>query len=95
MKATILATAALTAMCALPAAAQQPQPSGQQVAAQSLNLPAGGIVLDFKEIDKNNDRSISVEEWNEFIAALRARTERSSSGGAATGATGSSREQKR
>ena len=94
MKATILATAALTAMCALPAAAQQPQPSGQQVA-QALNLPSGGIVLDFKEIDKNNDRSISVEEWNEFIAALRARTERSSSGGAATGATGSSREQKR
>jgi hypothetical protein len=94
MKATVFAAAALTAMFALHATAQQPQPSGQQVA-QSLNLPSGGIVLDFKEIDKNNDRSISVEEWKEFIASLRARTERASGGAAATGATGKSPEPKR
>ena len=94
MKATIFATAALTAMFALPAAAQQQQPRGQEIA-QTVNLPSGGIVLDFKEIDRNNDRVISVEEWNDFIASLRARTERSSGGAAATGATGSAGERKR
>lgn len=95
MKATVFAIAAC--MLALPAAAQQrdQQPRGQETA-QTVNLPSGGIVLDFKEIDRNNDRVISVEEWNDFIATLRSRTaERGGTGGAAAGATGSSPEGKR
>jgi hypothetical protein len=96
MKATVFAIAAF--VLALPAAAQQrdqQQPRGQD-AAQTVNLPSGGIVLDFKEIDRNNDRVISVEEWNDFIATLRSRTaERGSSGGAAAGATGGASQPKR
>ena len=89
MQATVL-VAAVAAVLALPVAAQQreQQPRGQE-AAQTVNLPpSAGIVLDFKEIDRNNDRSISVEEWNAFIESLRARSaQRGSAGSAGSGAT--------
>jgi hypothetical protein len=65
-----------------------------------VQLPAGGVTLSFTEIDRNNDRSISVEEWNDFVKTLRSgagRADSSStstpgtiSGGAASGATSSS-----
>jgi hypothetical protein len=89
MQATVLA-AAVAAVLALPAAAQQrDQPSPGKETTQTVNLPpSAGIVLDFKEIDRNNDRSISVEEWNAFIESLRARTaQRGSAGSAGSGAT--------
>lgn len=89
MQATVLA-AAVAAVLALPAAAQQrDQPPPGKEPAQTVSLPpSAGIVLDFKEIDRNNDRSISVEEWNAFIESLRARTaQRGSAGSAGSGAT--------
>jgi hypothetical protein len=89
MQATVLA-AAVAAVLALPAAAQQrDQPPAGKETAQTVNLPpSAGIVLDFKEIDRNSDRSISVEEWNAFIESLRARTaQRGSAGSAGSGAT--------
>lgn len=90
MQVTVLA-AAVAAVLALPAAAQQrdqPPTAGKETA-QTVNLPpSAGIVLDFKEIDRNSDRSISVEEWNAFIESLRARTaQRGSAGSAGSGAT--------
>ena len=84
MKANVLVIAALAVFAATPAIAQQ---RSDQVP-QRTNLPEGGLTLDFNEIDVNQDRVISVEEWNAFIAKLRERTaQRSNSGGAAAGGT--------
>lgn len=65
MKANVLFTAALIGVFSLAAVAQGDT--------DRITLPSGGIILDFKMIDRNNDRSISVEEWNDFIASLRER----------------------
>jgi hypothetical protein len=79
MQAKLLATAVITGLFALPAAAQ--------TGAERINVPSSGIVLDFAEIDRNNDRMISVEEWNEFLASVRARADAKGTGNAAAGAT--------
>jgi len=57
-----------------------------------VQIPAGGLTFNFTDIDRNNDRSISVEEWNAFVASLQSRIGQqgagSAAGGTAAGATG-------
>ncbi len=95
MKSTFVVTAALAGALGLAAV----PPAGAQASAEQVQLPPGGLTLSFTEIDRNNDRSISVEEWNDFVQALHSRAGRADSssstpgtisGGAGSGATGSS-----
>jgi hypothetical protein len=80
MKANALVIAALAISAATPAIAQRSDQTPQRT-----NLPTGGLTLDFNEIDRNQDRVISVEEWNAFIAKLRERTAERGTGGGGTG----------
>ena len=103
MKSTFVATAALAGALGLAAAeyadAQRDEKSPGQASAERVQLPAGGVTLSFTEIDRNNDSSISVEEWNAFVQTLHSRAGRADSSptsapgtisDAASGATGSS-----
>jgi hypothetical protein len=52
-----------------------------------VEVPSGGLVLNFSDIDRNKDGNISVEEWNAFLASLPARAERRDADRASTGAS--------
>lgn len=91
MKASLVAFAVALA-AAQPVAAQS---TTDRATPQRTTLPPGGLTLDFNEIDRNGDKIISVEEWNAFIDALRAKTAQQGSTGAATGTTAAPREPKR
>ena len=86
MKARTLLVLALTA--AAPALAQYSERKIGGDTPQRTTLPPGGLTLDFNEIDRNGDRIISVEEWNDFIEKLRSRTAQGS-GSPASPAAGS------
>jgi hypothetical protein len=70
MRANAFVTAALTAGFAL-------APAGQAGAQREVadparvEVPSSGLVLDFHQIDLNKDGSISVQEWNAFVASVR------------------------
>jgi hypothetical protein len=82
----LLAGAAL----ALPALAQQQQPTSAAPAAPvRVQIPQSGMTFNFQDIDRNRDNSISVEEWNAFVASLQSRMGAKDGGSAAGGATGS------
>ena len=91
MKANALITAAIAGALALVAADQaraQPQETRRDApAAVRVELPSGGLVLNFSDIDRNKDGSISVEEWNAFIASLPTRAARGDTDGASAGAS--------
>jgi hypothetical protein len=101
MKASVFIIATLAGSLGLAgqAGAQSQGQSSGQTSADRVQLPAGGVTLSFTEIDRNNDRSISVEEWNDFVKTLHSRAGRADSSststpgtisGGGTGATGSS-----
>jgi len=87
-----LAAAALLLAAVDPAAAQQtprrdPSVSTPPPAPVRVQIPAGGLTFNFTDIDRNNDRSISVEEWNAFVASLQSRIGQKTPGAAAAGGT--------
>jgi hypothetical protein len=92
MKANAFVTAAVAGALALAAADQ----AGAQreetrrdapAAAVRVEVPSGGLTLNFADIDRNKDGSISVEEWNAFLASLPARAQRSDADRASAGAS--------
>ena len=89
MKANAFVTAAVAGALALAtadqAAAQRDPTRRDAPAAMRVEVPPGGLVLNFSDIDRNKDGSISVEEWNAFLASLPARAERRD--GASAGAS--------
>ena len=89
MKTALVLTGALAAALAFPAAAQQ-QPSASAPAVPvRVQVPQSGLTCNFQDIDRNRDNSISVEEWNAFVASLQSRMGAKDGGSAAGGATGS------
>ena len=96
MKSTFVA-ALIGALGLFPAgqAAAQAQQSGRDSPAPApvhVTVPPGGITFNFADIDRNRDNSISVEEWNAFVASLQSRAAAKEPGSAAAGATGSARQ---
>jgi hypothetical protein len=89
MKALLVLTGALAAALAIPAAAQQQSTQSAPAAPVRVQVPQGGLTFNFQDIDRNRDNSISVEEWNAFVASLQSRMG-AKEGSAAAGATGSS-----
>ena len=91
MKANAFVTAAVAGALALAAAdqagAQREETRRDAPAAVRVEVPSGGLVLNFGDIDRNKDGSISVEEWNAFLAALPARAERRDADRASAGAS--------
>jgi hypothetical protein len=91
MKANAFVIAAVAGALALAAAdqagAQREQTRRDAPAAVRVELPPGGLVLNFSDIDRNKDGSISVEEWNAFLASLPARAERKDPDRASAGAS--------
>lgn len=96
MKSTVLCGAAVAGALALAAshevAAQaQPQTQSQTVRSASVappvhvTIPPGGLTFNFSDIDRNGDSSISVEEWNAFVASLPARLAAKDTGGSPSG----------
>jgi EF hand len=89
MKANAVVTAAAAAALALSAvdqaSAQRDDTRRAAPAPVRVELSSGGLVLNFSDIDRNKDGTISVEEWNAFIATLPSRAARSDSGGNAAG----------
>jgi hypothetical protein len=55
------------------AQAQQPRSPSPATPVQ-LTLPPAGLTFNFSDIDRNGDKTISVEEWNAFVASLPSRT---------------------
>ena len=66
--------AALSSVIAVPVQAQQSPTARAAAQPQRVEVPSGGFTFSFAEIDRNGDNSISVEEWNAFVAGLQART---------------------
>ena len=91
MKPTVIVAAgvALAIVAVHEAAAQsQQQPRSESSAAPvRIILPPGGLAFKFGDIYRNGDNSISVEEWNAFVASLQSRTAAKEPGSAAGGAT--------
>jgi EF hand domain-containing protein len=91
MKANAFLTAAVAGALALAAAqqagAQREETRRDAPAAVRMEVPAGGLTLNFADIDRNKDGSISVEEWNAFIAALPARAKSGEADRASAGAS--------
>jgi hypothetical protein len=91
MKANAFVTAAVAGALALAAAdqagAQREETRRDAPAAVRVVVPSGGLTLNFADIDRNKDASISVEEWNAFLASLPARAAQADSGRAAAGAS--------
>jgi hypothetical protein len=91
MKANAFVTAAVAGALALAAAdqaaAQREEPRRDAPAAVRVVVPSGGLYLNFADIDRNRDGSISVEEWNGFLTSLPARAQRSDADGASAGAS--------
>jgi hypothetical protein len=96
MKAAVLWSAAVAGALALAAsheAAAQAQPQTQSQTARGasaappvhVTIPPGGLTFNFSDIDRNGDSSISVEEWNAFVASLPSRLAAKDSGGAGAG----------
>jgi hypothetical protein len=98
MKANAFVTAAVAGALALaaadPAGAQRDETSRAAPTPVRVELTSGGLVLNFSDIDRNKDGSISVEEWNAFVATLPSRAARTdSSGNAAAGASAAEKPQ--
>ena len=74
------------------AAAQAQQPQRDPPTPVHVTVPPGGLTFNFTDIDRNRDNSISVEEWNAFVASLQSRVGGKDAGSAAAGATGSPRQ---
>ena len=78
MRATVFLGAAAAGVLALAAAhetsaqAQQPRTPSSATPVH-VTVPPGGLTFNFTEIDRNGDGSISVEEWNAFVASLQSR----------------------
>jgi hypothetical protein len=89
--AAILAGALTLAAAHQAAAQQQQQPSGP-AAPVHVTIPAGGLTFNFTDIDRNGDKSISVEEWNAFVASLQSKIGRKDAGTAAAGGTASEKQ---
>ncbi len=91
MKANAFVTAAVAGALALAAAdqagAQREETRRDTPAAVRVEVPSGGLTLNFADIDRNKDANISVEEWNAFLTSLRARAAQADSGRAAAGAS--------
>ena len=99
MKARYVLFGAVAAALSIPALAQAPAVVQSQAAAQPTQPPAApvrvevpqtGLTFNFQDIDRNRDNSISVEEWNAFVASLQSRMGQrgpSSSGSAAASGT--------
>ena len=92
MKANAFVTAAVAGMLSLAAAdraaAQREEPRRDPPTPVRVEIPAGGLTFNFSDIDRNNDRNISVEEWNAFVASLQSRVGQKAGGAAAAGGTG-------
>lgn len=77
MKANLLLTTAVAAALSLAgvdqAGAQRQETGRDAPAAVRVELPSGGLVFNFSDIDRNKDGSISVEEWNAYVASLPTR----------------------
>ena len=99
MKANAFVTAAIAGALALAAAdqagAQQRDDTRRATPTPvRVELSSGGMVFNFSDIDSNKDGSISVEEWNAFVASLPSRAARTdSSGNAAAGASAAEKPQ--
>ena len=97
MKARYVLFGAVAAALSLPVLAQAPavvqsqaaaaQPVQPPAAPVRVEVPQSGLTFNFQDIDRNRDNSISVEEWNAFVASLQARMSQSSGGSAAAGGT--------
>jgi len=103
MKARYVLFGAVAAALSAPALAQAPAVAQSQATAQPVQpaaapvrveVPQSGLTFNFQDIDRNRDNSISVEEWNAFVASLQARMSQrgtapasSSGGSAAAGGT--------
>ena len=88
-----VAASALALLAVQHAVAQTQQSSSRDSAAPvHVTIPPGGLTFNFTDIDRNGDKSISVEEWNAFVASLQSKVGRKdASGTAAAGATGTDR----
>ena len=93
MKATVFLGAAILAFAAQQSVAQtQPAPRTPSPATPvHVTVPPGGLTFNFADIDRNGDNSISVEEWNAFVASLSSRVAQKAPGSAATGASAAPR----
>jgi hypothetical protein len=96
MTPNVFATAAVAGALGLVAAhqatAQSQQPSSSATPVH-VTIPAGGLTFNFTDIDRNGDMSISVEEWNAYVASLQAKIGRKDSPGtAAAGGTASEKQ---
>lgn len=89
MKLKILPAAAMVlGAMAMQAQAQPTAAPAATPQTQRIEVPSSGLTFTFGEIDRNGDNSISVEEWNAFVASLRARTAAARpESGASAGAT--------
>jgi hypothetical protein len=92
MKATTFVTAAVAGVLSIAAAdraaAQREEPRRDPPPPVRIEIPAGGLTFNFSDIDRNNDRNISVEEWNAFVASRQSRAGGRAGGAAAAGGTG-------
>jgi hypothetical protein len=90
MKAHVFASAAgaLALFAAQQTVAQTQQPTRDSPAPVHVTIPQGGLTFNFKDIDRNGDNNISVEEWNAFVASLQSKMGRKdTTGTAAAGGT--------
>lgn len=91
MKPTVILAAAgalaVVAVHETAAQSQQPPRIESPAAPVRITVPPGGLAFNFGDIDRNGDGSISVEEWNAFVASLQSRTAAKDSGSATGGAT--------
>jgi hypothetical protein len=82
------AAAGVLALAVTHESAAQAQPGSQPPAAPvHVTIPPGGLTFNFGDIDRNGDGSISVEEWNAFVASLQSRLGAKDSGNATAGDT--------
>jgi hypothetical protein len=96
MKAYAVVTAVIAgAFCLVSAdraAGQREEPRRDPPTPVRVEIPAGGLTFNFSDIDRNNDRNISVEEWNAFVASLQSQIGQKAAGAAAAGGTGSAKQ---
>jgi hypothetical protein len=93
MKTALILAGAAAAALATPTIAQQTIAQQQQPASAAaaapvrVQIPQSGMTFNFQDIDRNRDNSISVEEWNAFVASLQSRTGAKEGDSAAAGAS--------
>lgn len=69
------------------AQAQSPRSSTTASAPVQVTVPPSGLTFQFSDIDRNGDGSISIVEWNAFVASVQARVAAERAADASSGGT--------